>query len=232
MRVRCFAVRRNGLVSASIAAVAAWLAENAYDSIQNLGAIPDFELAFHPRLLGMVAQIHCEKWVEEVGAHCSLYSGAMDRYDAPALASPVGVTGGGLILKNKVFSGDVSGTIGEALFSLFLTGSMGVSDSGFAHLRAVKRTGITPDFLIFSRTRSLDDLLGSGPPSAEYPFPAEVKSVSSPMPQLMAGRIEGGLAQLIQFWGFRRRSVPSVLAIAARNVRLTSYDLFLMIVRE
>jgi hypothetical protein len=215
VRVRCFAVRRNGLVSASIAAVAAWLAENAYDSIQNLGAIPDFELAFHPRLLGMVAQIHCEKWVEEVGAHCSLYSGAMDRYDAPALASPVGVTGEGLILKNKVFSGDVSGTIGEALFSLFLTGSMGVSD-----------------FLIFSRTRSLDDLLGSGPPSAEYPFPAEVKSVSSPMPQLMAGRIEGGLAQLIQFWGFRRRSVPSVLAIAARNVRLTSYDLFLMIVRE
>jgi hypothetical protein len=71
------------------------------------------------------AQLHCDKWIEETSFHISRYSAAKKISDKPRLSTPSMGTSTPpeaerLIIQYKAFSGDVSGVIGEAVFSCLL----------------------------------------------------------------------------------------------------------------
>jgi hypothetical protein len=118
--------------------------------LSRLGTAGDFITAWNISSVDRYAQKHVEKWVESVGLHFRLYSYAKKTpsVNLPPSKSQRSVLPTGSRLKYKVFSGDVSGTIAEALFAFILRDHYGIAGENIIHLRASKTTGRTPDFSI------------------------------------------------------------------------------------
>jgi hypothetical protein len=173
------------------------------------------------------AQMHCDKWVEEVGVHFALYASARQPTDIPPLSVPAIARNNREVMKYKVYSGDVSGVIGETLFSLLLTKQFGLLDDHFAHLRADKSSGIYPDFAIYHPTQKLINRLHwrSGMVNTR-PIPAEVKTGNKPTKQSIKPQIEKAILQIRNYWyRLGPPEEPSIICIAVRNPNNQSYDL-------
>jgi hypothetical protein len=168
------------------------------------------------------AQVHCEKWVEEVGYHFIRYSTALQ---TPTLAFPRSQRSNRRILKSKVYSGDVSGTIGEALFSLYLVKCFLLDDSDFAHLRADKMSGVYPDFAIYAPSAAMLSNFNWNLPLS-FEIPAEVKSANEFNRQAIYPRLTKSIQQIRNFWNRRNTgNEPSLIGLTIRNQPEQTYDL-------
>lgn len=166
------------------------------------------------------AQVHCEKWVEEVGYHFTRYSTATK----PDLLYPASQSENRYVLKSKVYSGDVSGTIGESLFSLYIIKCFSLSDGDFAHLRT-DNSSVYPDFAIYTPSHQmLSNFQWHLPLVTE--IPAEVKNANEFKRASIHPQIRKSIQQIRSFW--RRRGEtggPSMIGVTIRNQRQQTYDL-------
>jgi hypothetical protein len=205
------------------------LAENhASNFLDEIGGAksPDFTLLVTSIEVRDRAQVHCDKWVEEAGMHFSLYSAAVLPSDVPNLSYPPIASNQRQVMKHKVYSGDVSGVIGEALFSILLTKHFMLPDDAFAHLRADKQTGIYPDFAIYAPTVALRARLNwSGNTRIVTPLPAEAKTANYPKMQSLKPQLEKATRQIRNYWEKLGQRGPSIICAAVRNPTLQSYDL-------
>lgn len=171
------------------------------------------------------AQVHCEKWVEEVGYHFIRYSTALQ---TPTLSYPSNQRLNRRILKSKVYSGDVSGTIGEALFSLYLIKCFSLGDSDFAHLRADKMSGVYPDFAIYTPSSEMLSNFGWNF-QLSLEIPAEVKSANEFSRQAIYPRLTKSIQQIRNFWNRRNiTSGASLIGLTIRNQSEQTYDLVVL----
>lgn len=124
----------------------------------------DYIEAVNSDYLDNYATKHVEKWVEKVGLHFVRYSQSIGT--PPLAGSPIPGTlrhrrrhrrtrPRAQRLTQKVFSGDVSGSIGEALFALVLGQRYGIPSEHITHLRGTSQTGPSPDFYIRTITKDL-----------------------------------------------------------------------------
>jgi len=187
--------------------------------------------------LDNAATLHCDKWLEETGLHMMLYSGSTGQ---PKINTPETD-----VLKNypvahyRNYSGDVSGVIGEAIFSLLLTKKFLLGDGSFAHFGANRATGIFPDFGIyvvtkdfqssFSRAMQRISFHASIELSRTHIIPAEVKSMANPNFSIIKDRFDKAVQQIRNFWSLRNnKSVSkrgaSIIFLALRNENYYGYD--------
>lgn len=185
------------------------------------------------------AQLHCDKWIEETAIHMSCYSAAQEFSNRPQLSVPnpqsaVPTNLRRLLVQYKAFSGDVSGVIGEAIFSGLLVQHYGLSDVDFAHFRADKLSGIFPDFGIFRPSISLESNLNwNGVPLPRPVIPAEVKTVSAPIKSDIGARLRKAIQQVQNFWvrvngGVIRNDEAAIICMLIRNQERAAYDVALM----
>jgi hypothetical protein len=187
------------------------------------------------------AQLHCDKWIEETAIHMSLYSAAQEFLNKPKL-SVTASTGGlpsalkRLLLRYKAFSGDVSGVIGEAIFSSLLVQHYGLTDTDFAHFRADKLSGIFPDFGIFRLSISLENsLIWNGTPlrTSGPGIPAEVKTVSFATTGDIRAKLRRAIEQVQNFWirvnsGGFQNDEAAIICLVIRNQQRAAYDVALI----
>jgi len=94
-------------------------------------------------------------------------------------------------LTEKIFSGDVSGDIGESTFVYFLTEELSIDGTKIGHLRPEKiKKHLTPDFVVWEQNTTISAFLQS---SYVLPLYAEVKSSTG---MIGVKRIKDGLSQL------------------------------------
>lgn len=184
------------------------------------------------------AQLHCDKWIEETAFHINRYSAAKKESDKPPLSSlpapgTLAAVVGRLILPYKAFSGDVSGVIGEAIFSSLLVQEFDLQDQHFAHFRADKQSGIFPDFgIFFLSTKLRTRLEWDSVPVINPVVPAEVKTVTSGNTSDIKPKLKKAIEQVQNFWvrvkpgGGAGRS--GIICLAFRNQQLTAYDVALI----
>lgn len=186
------------------------------------------------------AQLHCDKWVEETATHMACYSAAQE-LSRPKLFVPGSSAGLApelrrLLIQYKAFSGDVSGVIGEALFSAILVQHFGLNDTDFAHFRADKLSGVFPDFGIFGLSTNLESKLKwNGVPlrSTGPCIPAEVKTVSSSAVGDIRQKLRRAIQQVQNFWvrvngGVMFNDEAAVICLVTRNQERASYDVVLV----
>jgi len=201
-------------------ALAAGITNTILDTLEN--GNPDNEFFVDEIEINDRAQVHCEKWVEEVGYHFARYSTAAQ---TPSLAFPGSQSTNRRILKSKVYSGDVSGTIGEALFSLYLLKCFSLSDGDFAHLRADSGSGVYPDFAVYMPSQQMLSNFGWTIPLVSE-IPAEVKSANEFTRSAIRPRIVKSIQQIRNFWVKRNLTEgPSMIGLTVRNQRQQTYDL-------
>lgn len=132
---------------------------------------------------------------------------------------------GATCLVKKTFSGDVSGEIGESLFTYFLLTEMGVSPSEISHLRPGKKaTFLVPDFLVYDNAHKLSALVGRN--NYRVPLLAEVKGFTG---ALEPNRLSHALEQLKSLIG---RSYTGFVFLAARNQHRRRYDAYILRVEK
>jgi len=167
------------------------------------------------------AQVHCEKWVEEIGLHLIQYATAIQ---SPDLYYPTSQSTNGRILKNKVYSGDVSGTIGEALFSLYLSKCLFLSEYDFAHLKADKSSGVYPDFAVYIPSPQMISHFNWT--SVRHEIPVEVKNANEPTRASIRPRLLKAIQQIRNFWNRKNEPFgPSLIGLTVRNQNTQAYDL-------
>ena len=186
------------------------------------------------------AQLHCDKWIEETSFHISKYSAAKKFSDKPPLTTPssgsiITPDVSRLIIHYKAFSGDVSGVIGEAIFSCILVQEFGLKDEYFAHFRADKQSGIFPDFGIFFLSSKLKGRLEWDKVSvAGGIVPAEVKTVTSANVTEIKPKLIKAVGQVQNFWVRVNGGVATgaghsgIVCLAVRNQHLGAYDIALI----
>jgi hypothetical protein len=147
------------------------------------------------------ASIHVEKWIERIGLHFQDYTFATHKPPVPGETVPASiVNSSGEIervakLKVKSFSGDVSGSIAEALFASLLKQRYGIGSWDFTHLRAT--TERAPDFYIRTVTQQLaNDLDSTSPTVIGVPLIAEVKGATAPSRHGIADKLEDAVSQV------------------------------------
>jgi hypothetical protein len=186
------------------------------------------------------AQLHCDKWIEETATHMACYSAAQElsrpKLFVPNLSSKLEPELRRLLIQYKAFSGDVSGVIGEALFSAILVQHFGLNDTDFAHFRADKLSGIFPDFGIFRLSTDLEAKLNwNGVPlRTNGPcLPAEVKTLSTSSVADMREKLRRAIQQVQNFWirvngGVMRHDEAAVICLVIRNQDRAAYDIVLI----
>ncbi len=185
-----------------------------------------------------IASLHCDKWLEGAGLHMTRYAGALL---APALQQQPAkrkVLEKFRIINNKSFSGDMSGTIGEALFAFLLIKRFGLSDLDFAHFGASSSTGLFPDFGIHRISPALQTtfakyaISGKNLTSVEL-IPAEVKAMTNPDNTIVRERLDKAIQQVRNFWQIRKLTDEngrplergaSIIFMALRNRDRLGYD--------
>lgn len=168
-----------------------------------IGGTPDFEFRWNVERVDGYSQKHVEKWVEKVGLHFRLYATTRrsPAHIIPSALPRVTTTLRGrmplLRLKYKVFSGDVSGSIGEALLAGLLRVRYRLLDSEITHLRATKTTGRAPDFYISRIPDTLaNDLDPANPAGVNPPLVVEAKGATSFSAQIMKSKLARALTQI------------------------------------
>jgi len=175
------------------------------------------------------AQLNADKWIEDTAIHLQLYSSATMR---PSMNVPQSMTGNPSILQTKSFSGDVSGVIGETLFSLLLVKLYAFTDEDFAHFRATKSSGLNPDFGIYRLASRFQEALQNKMlrESVTLPIPCEVKTVTRVDNANLGDRIYKAVSQINAYWKRQpnSKSGTSMICVAMRNPEIGSYDLALI----
>jgi hypothetical protein len=186
------------------------------------------------------AQLHCDKWIEETSFHISRYSAAKKIADKPRLSTPTTRASTPpeaqrLIIQYKSFSGDVSGVIGEAIFSCLLVQQFDLQDKDFAHFRADKLSGIFPDFGIFLLSAALETRLNWDGRGLRGPvIPAEVKTVTSANTGDIRYKLIKAIQQVQNFWvringgALTQDGESGVICLAVRNQDRGAYDIALI----
>ena len=190
-----------------------------------------------PLELDNAASNHCDKWLETTGQHMVLYTGSPSK---PSIVVPQApIFSEYPVARYRTYSGDVSGVIGEALFSLLLTKKYLLPDNSFAHFGANQVTGFFPDFGIYQVTEQLqaafDRSMNKSNPSAininqTYIIPAEVKSMANPSASIIYERLDKAILQIKNFWAPRKHKSKncnrgiSIIFLALRNQTNHRYD--------
>lgn len=190
-----------------------------------------------PVELDNAASNHCDKWLETTGRHMVLYAGSTSK--PKILASQDAISSEYQVARYRTYSGDVSGVIGEALFSLLLTKKYLLSDNSFAHFGANQVTGFFPDFGIYQVTEQLQaafdrSMNKSGHCTINinetYIIPAEVKSMVNPASHIICERLDKAILQIKNFWAPRKNKSKdsnrgiSIIFLALRNQDEHRYD--------
>lgn len=119
---------------------------------------PDFQYSLHPLSIDLYGSQHVEKWVEKIGYHISHYLNYQAKPNLsgssmlPSSSNPYDAVSK---LTHKSFSGDVSGSIGEALLADLMRRRYGIKSDRIMHLRPAKINTKAPDFLILNAPKSL-----------------------------------------------------------------------------
>lgn len=172
-----------------------------------------------PRLLEHYNIQYSEKQVKRIDENFYDYSlGTRFRLRVPPQNPPKRLR----YLIQKYFSGDVSGDIGEALFSYFLIEEMNVKPYCIGHTRPEKRRHfLTPDFVVWDISFDLADLLNK----QNYPLPilGEVKGFTG---NVDWPRISHALSQLGTL--IANTSLIGLAFLAARNESRQGYDAYIV----
>lgn len=195
------------------------------------------EMQMGNAFLNHIAQIHCDKWVEDTAGHMFYYASAQQK-NKPKLATPSAIPAGvpgsvqDQIVHYKSFSGDVSGVIGEAVLAYILQQSFNLSEDDFVHLRGDKNTGFFPDFSILQITPSLENALNWDGNSIIHSYvPVEVKAVTHLNRTTIWPKIMKAILQIQSFWNYVGSCGASMICIAIRNQNMRSYDVALLWIR-
>jgi hypothetical protein len=222
MDIRIFFHREPDLISGDIAQITERLATAVLNDFESDN--PSITLTISPKELDDRAQFHADKWVEETALHMQQYADA----PRPMLTQPTGNVpqqDQRLIINYKSISGDVSGVIGEALFSLLLVKHFQLDGSDFAHLRADKTSGFYPDFGIYQLSNSLQQQLNwDGNSIIGLSVPAEVKTISKLEKSQLKPKLRKATEQIRNYWLRQNGTGASIVCVAARNTQIKSYD--------
>jgi hypothetical protein len=163
-----------------------------------------------------------EKQVSRIDDNFCYYSyGRRLPLDRSSFRAPKGAN----CLVKKTFSGDVSGEIGESLFTYFLLTEMGVDSSEISHLRPGKKAAfLVPDFVIYDGSYKLSSLVRRT--NYRIPLLVEVKGFTGSMDP---GRIYHALEQLKLLIG---SSYTGLVFLAARNQQRRRYDAYVLRVEK
>jgi hypothetical protein len=130
---------------------------------------------------------------------------------------------------------DVSGVIGEAIFSCLLVQEFDLLDEHFAHFRADKQSGFFPDFGIFFLSDELRARLEWDSVAVVGPIvPAEVKTVTGADTADIKPRLIKAIEQVQNFWVRVSGGVATgvgqsgIICLAVRNQDLAAYDITLI----
>jgi hypothetical protein len=191
---------------------------------------PDGLLRVSSLLINDLAQLHADKWVENIALHVGLYSTAIA---APRMSTPTHIYNDDSIQKIKSFSGDVSGVIGETLLTVIMQRCYGLDDECVAHFRAHKSVGIYPDFGIFFATEELCEALKPLGVKTRAGFlkpaiPCEVKTITTMNTGEAKERVIKAIGQIQSYWLREKTDGVSLLCIAIRNPAKLSYDVNLI----
>lgn len=225
MNFRLFNYREAELFTADIASIAS---THTSTIIRDVAKTTGFTtLTLSTKLINDRTQRHVDKWIEETAIHLSLYSNAGSY--RPKLKSPRNISRKekDKILKAKSFSGDVSGVIGESIFSSLLIEHFRLKETDFAHFRASVVTSFYPDFGIYRPSTRLRDKAYWGDPLPQFkiPIPAEVKTVTTIETSAIKSRLKKAIEQVRSYWTTEGSNGPSMICMVLRNPRRRSYDL-------
>lgn len=232
--LRVFNYYRTGiLASTDDEAKVKTITEEVVETIQHRTASqhPDMSFSISNLLINDLAQLHADKWVENIALHVGLYSTALS---APEMSAPVYVYNNNSIQKIKNFSGDVSGVIGETLLTVVMQRCYQLDDQSLAHFRAHKTIGIYPDFGIFFVTAEFQNhLINLGIADTEEgfqrtPIPCEVKTITTMSVTTGRERVTKAIAQIQSYWKREKAKGVSILCIAIRNSAHQAYDINLV----
>lgn len=176
------------------------------------------------RLFDNVAGMHTDVWIDNPAHHALLYT---DNAQGPTLPPPPPSASPSTVSKTRGFSGDVSGVIGETVFAWIMRQHYGMDERNLVHLRPIKSTGRYPDFEIHDPSKKfLADLPAGIALSNLFPFPCEVKAVTTPNKGEIKERLERAIEQLRSYWLFQGRSnYTGLISIALRNNSCRTYDI-------
>ena len=167
--------------------------------------------------LDTYASKHVEKWVEKVGLHFLRYVEASEPPPIVWSLQPLnathkvhGVSVPAQKLTQKVFSGDVSGSIGEALMALLLRQHYGAKASKLTHLRGTKQTGPSPDFYLRNVPAELAKDLNPTTKSVTGPLACECKGATRFIWPSMVGKLKEALAQIDSLTAVGRYGIAAV----------------------
>lgn len=187
---------------------------------------PDESLMYSQRLINDMAEMHADTWIEGVGLHTVEYSTTTKRPTHHTIT-----TSGSKAVTNKRISGDVSGVIGETLFSVVLREHYKMNEySDYSHLTK-PNTLRYPDFGIVDPSDEFKDEMSCQGVFVHYSgftIPCEVKTFSH-FAYKPLDRIRDAADQLVSFW-YNKSLVKGVgmICIPILNRSNGSYDLYLV----
>lgn len=198
------------------------------DRVKNLieGDSPDETLPYSERLINDMAEMHADTWIEGVGLHTVEYSTTTKRPTHHTIT-----TSGSKAVANKRISGDVSGVIGETLFSVVLREYYKMSEySDYSHLARPNNLKY-PDFgIVDPSDKFKGEMLHRGvfDHYSGFTIPCEVKTFSD-FTYKPLDRIRHATDQLVSFW-YNKGLVKAVgmICIPILNTSSGSYDLYLV----
>jgi hypothetical protein len=168
-------------------------------------------------------------WIIGVAEHTEQYSAT---FATPKLADSSELPEDDVIQRSKSFSGDVSGIIGETMFTLVAKRYFELNENCFAHLRPQKNSE-QPDFAVYLPSEHFLQMFkqrGLRASAKDCPIPCEVKAMSTaelPQANEIRNRIRKAMKQLHSFWRIRKQLGSGlccgVICVAIRNPR-NSYD--------
>jgi hypothetical protein len=194
----------------------------------------DFAYNWDILYLNNYAQKHVEKWVEYIGWHFQLYTLSSTNPAVYGGTIPLSVTTVNglrpiLRLRQKVFSGDVSGAIGEALLATLMRRRYKLAAYDITHLRATKYTGQAPDFYIRRITQELaQDLEPSASAGVKPPLVVEVKGATTLSQRTVYSKITAALEQVQKL---RIVGRYGLVAVFVRDASNRSYHTLLTVVQ-
>lgn len=186
------------------------------------------DYTINPKSFDAVAHMHTDVWVDTSALHATLYTHNV-KPSIPLPSASISYDPNS-ISRVRNFSGNVSGVIGEASFAWLMRYHYGIDSGHMVHLRPIKgakHLARYPDFEIHNPTSSF---LGDVPHVINhrtlFPFPCEVKGVTSPTRSNIKGQLKKAIVQLCSYWTFQGRPHCSgLISIALRNERAKAYDI-------
>jgi hypothetical protein len=178
------------------------LAATFDDKIQN--SLIESRFTWHTDFVDTDSQKHVEKWVEKIGFHFQLYAARYPpRIVSTTIPASVMTTARGRVpllkLERKVVSGDVSGTLGEALMASILVIGFGLRPSSIVHLKATKQTGRAPDFYILDIPNDLASFIDPLPNAIiDPPLVIEAKGAAMFDQTSIASKLANAFQQIEQ----------------------------------